>query len=138
MTKITVTAIGCLLVWTGSVAGVQDTEPLYRVGRGGLYRVVDDGDDVRLASRVALPKKSVHVDPVYPADARRQRLEGVVVLQGVIGTDGTLDGLTVLRSVPELDDAALAAARGWEYDLVMLDDRPIRLQFVFTVNFKVD
>ena len=93
---------------------------------------------MRVAGRVALPKKLVNVDPVYPTEARAGRIEGVVVLQGIIGTDGDLGSLTVLRSVPELDEAALAATRLWVYRPVMLEEKPIRLRFVFTVSFTLD
>ena len=70
-------------------------------------------------------------------EARKRRIEGVVVLQGIIGADGALESLAVVRSVPELDEAAITAAGAWQYSPVMFEDEPIRLRFVFTVNFSL-
>ena len=53
--------------------------------------------------------------PVYPAIAQAARVAGLVIIQATIGVDGAVVDATVLRSVPLLDQAALAAVRQWRY-----------------------
>lgn len=54
--------------------------------------------------------------PEYPAQAREQRLEGVVLLQAVVDRDGRVEEpIVVLRSVPGLDASAIAALRQWRF-----------------------
>ncbi len=59
--------------------------------------------------------KVKHVTPVYPAAARDAKITGVVILEAVIGADGRIVDVQVLRSIPELDQAAVDAVKQWEY-----------------------
>jgi TonB family protein len=63
-----------------------------------------------------IPAKITHVDPVYPEQARQARIQGTVVVQVTVGTDGRVSNARVLRSIPMLDQAALDAVRQWVYD----------------------
>ena len=49
-----------------------------------------------------------------PISRETLRLQGVVILEAVIGADGKVQDLRVLRSIPLLDEAALAAVRAWD------------------------
>ncbi len=55
------------------------------------------------------------VDPVYPPIARQARISGVVHLQVVIATDGTMKNMSVMSGHPLLVPAALNAARQWTF-----------------------
>ena len=55
------------------------------------------------------------VDPVYPPLARQARISGVVHLQVVIATDGTMKAMSVLSGHPLLVPAAIEAARQWTF-----------------------
>src|SRR5262245_59375493 len=59
--------------------------------------------------------KVKHVSPIYPSAARDAKTSGVVVLEVTVGTDGRVLDAQVMRSIPELDQAALDAVRQWEY-----------------------
>jgi periplasmic protein TonB len=50
-----------------------------------------------------------HVTPVYPAAARDAKIAGVVMLEAVIGADERIVDVQVVRSIPELDQAAIDA-----------------------------
>ncbi|MBK5260555.1 MAG: energy transducer TonB [Thermoanaerobaculia bacterium] len=55
-------------------------------------------------------------EPKYTEAARRGRIEGVVILEVVIETDGSVSGGTVLKPLPfGLTDSAIAAAKTWKY-----------------------
>lgn len=83
------------------------------------------------------PKKIVHVAPIYPRIARDAKIEGVVVLEAVIDTDGRIDRLRVLRSTPLLDEAAIAAVKEWRYIPTQLNGVPVPVLMTITVNFQL-
>ena len=92
---------------------------------------------VRLHSGIHEPVKTMHVDPAYPAIAQQARVQGVVILEAVIGVTGRVESVQVLRSIPLLDQAAVSAVRQWQYRPATLNDTPIPVIVTVTVNFKL-
>jgi len=86
---------------------------------------------------VPVPKKTKHVQPVYPAEALAQGIRGIVILDLVIDKSGKVENTSVLRSVPGLDEAAIAAARQWEYEPAKLDGKPIRVRLTVPITFSL-
>ena len=85
------------------------------------------------ALRMATP---IHkVDPVYPALARQARVSGTVELLGVLGTDGRIHELKVLRGHPLLINAALDAVRQWIFQPTLLNGQAVEVAAPITVNF---
>ena len=76
---------------------------------------------VRVGSGVRPPTVVQRVPPVYPPEARTARVQGVVILEATIGTTGEVSDVEVLRSVPLLDEAAVAAVRQWRYEPTLVD-----------------
>jgi protein TonB len=77
--------------------------------------------------------------PAYPDLARRAHVEGVVVLEAIIGTDGAVRDVRVLRGVsPLLDPSALEAVKRWRYRAASIDGRPVAvyLQVVLTFSLR--
>lgn len=62
-----------------------------------------------------MPEVIKEVKPTYPADARAANLQGTVEVKATIGTDGKVTDVRVVRSIPMLDEAAIAAVRQWEF-----------------------
>jgi protein TonB len=62
-------------------------------------------------------------------------VEGVVIIEAVIGTDGRVQQARVLRSKPLLDEAALTAVRQWVFTPTLLNGVPVPLIMTVTVNF---
>lgn len=83
------------------------------------------------------PIKIVNVDPVYPEIARAARKEGVVILEVVIATDGRVDSVRVLRGVPMLDQAAVAAVQLWRFEPARLNGQVVPVVMTVTVNFQL-
>jgi protein TonB len=80
--------------------------------------------------------KLVNVDPIYPAAAQAEKVQGVVILQALIGTDGHVHNVTVLRSVdPRLDQAATDAVTQWIYSPALRNGQPVAVTVTVTVNF---
>jgi TonB family protein len=90
------------------------------------------------AGRIAEPKKIRNVAPTYPLDMREKRIQGTVVLESVISTQGCISSTEVVRSVdPYLDVAALRAVSQWRYTPTLLDGVPVPVIMTITVNFKL-
>jgi protein TonB len=90
---------------------------------------------VRAAQLPEVPRKVADVHPAYPEVARQARVEGTVILEGVIDTTGRVTQLRVLRSVPLLDQAALEAVRQWRYTPSTYGGRPVSVLMTITVRF---
>jgi protein TonB len=75
------------------------------------------------------------VVPVYPHIAVTTRTEGTVYLLGVIGTDGAIQSLRVLKGHPLLVGAALDAVRQWRYKPTILNGRAVEVEAPITVTF---
>ena len=76
------------------------------------------------------------VQPVYPAQALAQHLEGSVVLQATVAEDGKVQDVTVLSGDPLLARAATDAVRQWQYEPFHADGKPIQKQTEITIDFK--
>ncbi len=86
-------------------------------------------------SPIKPPLKIKDVKPVYPALAQRARVSGVVIVEGIVGVDGRMHCVRVLKSVPLLDQAALDAVNQWEFTPVVLNGTPTPVRLTMTVNF---
>ncbi|MGA2182761.1 MAG: energy transducer TonB [Bryobacteraceae bacterium] len=75
------------------------------------------------------------VIPVYPALARSTHISGTVYLLGVIGTDGSIQSLRVLRGHPFLVRAALDAVRQWRYKPTILNGQAVEVEAPIDVTF---
>ena len=90
---------------------------------------------VRIVARSRRPAKTKHVNPAFPAIAQSARVQGVVILEVIVGTSGSVDNACVLRSIPLLDQAAIDAVRQWEFEPTLLNGQPVPVMMTVTVNF---
>jgi len=104
---------------------------------GGVQSThVTNGDQpVRVGGAIRAPRKIVDAQPVYPPIAQSARVQGVVILEITIGTDGSVSDAKVLRSIPLLDQAALDCVRQWKYETTQLNGTPVPVIMTVTVNF---
>jgi TonB family protein len=63
-----------------------------------------------------LPKVIYSFQPTMPPEAKAAGVRGPVILSAVIGQDGKITKVRVIKSVPELDDIAMAAFTQWRYE----------------------
>lgn len=94
------------------------------------------GAPVRVGGTIRPPRRIVDAEPVMPDVARQAGIRGVVILEIVIGADGTVSDVKVLRSIPQLDQAAIDAARQWRYEPTLLNGAPVPVIMTATVNFQ--
>jgi TonB family protein len=76
--------------------------------------------------------------PIYPVDAKRRGVKGVVLLEGLIGKDGHLSQIRPIASPdPDLTEAALDAVKKWEYEPYLLNGAPVVVDTVIDVVFNL-
>lgn len=90
---------------------------------------------VRVGGNIAAPKLIKKVDPVYPEEAKANGVQGMVIIEVVIAKDGSVGSAKVMRPVPLLDEAALEAVKQWKYEVTYVENNPVEVIMVVTVNF---
>jgi protein TonB len=75
---------------------------------------------------------------VYPPLAVSAQVQGIVILEAVVDRNGRVEKVTVLRSIPLLDRAAIEAVRQWRYSPLLLNGQPERFVLTVTVSFSLD
>lgn len=74
--------------------------------------------------------------PVYPPDARAQRISGTVVMKVMIDEKGDVISVRdMCQGPPFITPAALAAARGAQFDPVKIGGRPVKADGVLVYRF---
>ena len=95
-------------------------------------------EPVRVGGPIPPPQKTKDVKPIYPADAQKARVSGVVVVELTLGEDGKVRNATILRSVPMLDQAALDCVRQWQFTPTVVSGKAVPVLMTVTVNFALD
>ena len=90
---------------------------------------------VRVGGNIRTPTKVRDVRPVYPMEAQAAGIQGVVILEATIDVDGHVADAKILRSIPQLDDAALTAVRQWEFTPTEVNGVLVPVIMTVTVNF---
>jgi TonB family protein len=84
------------------------------------------------ATRGSIIKK---VLPNYPKEARKNRVQGTVVLQVLISKTGDVADMRVISGDELLVPAAIKAVKQWKYKPYLLKGQPIEVQTRITLNF---
>ena len=87
-----------------------------------------------------MPRLIQRVQPVYPPEARKAGFDGIVILEGVVGTDGVLHDLKPFRAeAMGLTQAALDAVSQWRYEPARdAAGRAMEAKLTITVSFILD
>ena len=111
-------AISCLLSGQAT-ASVPQTAGVYRPGNG-----------------VSLPVLVREFKPQYTPAAMRAGVQGVVVLECVVGIDGTVTDVRVTRSLDTgLDQEAIKAAKRWLFKPGTKDGQPVPVRITLELAF---
>ncbi len=86
---------------------------------------------------VAPPKLVKRVEPKYPEAARKDGIQGAVILYVTTDEQGRVAKVEVLKSIPALDKAAIDAVRQWQYEPYVEDGKPKPVSFSVTISFKL-
>ena len=87
--------------------------------------------DAKTMSKQLLSKTT----PVYPPEAKVAKIQGKVVLEAVIGTDGHVENLKAVSGPNELQQSALDAVRQWVYKPYLLNGQPVEVMTTINVTY---
>jgi len=90
---------------------------------------------IRQGGNVQQAMLLTQVKPVYPLEAKEARIQGVVVLEVVIGKDGLVSEVRIITGHPTLQQAAVDSVRQWQYKPTLLNGEPVEVVSTVTVNF---
>ena len=88
------------------------------------------------AGELTAPVALTKVDPAYPPDLMRDRIEGTVTVYAVIHSDGSVGELRVLRGIDDrLDANAMTALSHWRFRPGTKNGSPVELEAVVQIPF---
>ena len=82
-----------------------------------------------------LPEVTKRIPPEYPLDARRAGVDGTVMVQALVGKDGRVKNTRVVKSIPMLDEAAVAAVRKWVFKPAATNNKAVAYWVAVPVRF---
>jgi beta-lactamase regulating signal transducer with metallopeptidase domain len=153
------TALAVLLAvaWASSAVPLQASQPLAAKPAAAAppaHIGVEDRVDAPAPPRLVRQPR-----PVYPESARAEKVEGVFMIDVVIGKDGAVRDAKVVASAATLErlkqlepqkgtpaalegDGRLAAAalesvRQWQYEPILKDAKPVEFQATVHVRFQL-
>ena len=97
--------------------------------------VLDRLKPMRVGGNIKTPTKTRDVRPTYPPIAQSAMVQGVVIVEAIIDATGKIAASRVLRSIPLLDEAALASVNQWEFTPTLMNGEPVPIMMTVTVNF---
>ena len=93
---------------------------------------------VRLTEDMPKPVQLVVATPEYPAAAKSQGIEGVVMVRYVISEDGTTRSIKALKGPPELRAACVAAVERWRFQPIIVDGVAVAVVRMARFPFRIE
>ncbi len=93
---------------------------------------------LRVGGNVQAARIIQRVQPEYPQVARSEHLQGTVRLHAIIGKDGSISRLVVLRGYCSLARASVEAVRKWRYTPTLLLGQPVDVDTTIDVIFSLN
>ncbi|MGB8523166.1 MAG: TonB family protein [Candidatus Acidiferrales bacterium] len=115
----------------GTVSVSASPFPSIRVPPEMKSQISKQGASLQLGQLIS------RVEPVYPEDAERQRIEGVVKLHVIIDRDGNIQNIDQTTGPPLLVAAAANAVRQWKYKPTSLGGQPVEAGVDVTATFRL-
>ena len=73
--------------------------------------------------------------PTYPEFAREAQIQGKVTLHVLVGKDGRVKNVKVIRGVTGLNDAAVEAVKKWVFKPALSNNKPVAVWVEVPVDF---
>ena len=117
-----------------STPGVAET------GDGPFVVAPSDDDMPKFGDYVyveELPEAVTRVPPIYPDLAREAGVDGTVMVQALVGKDGKVKDVRVVKSIPMLDENAKSAVRQWVFKPALSNNKPVAVWVGVPVKFSL-
>jgi protein TonB len=97
------------------------------------------GGAYRAGGAVSAPRLIKEVRPKYTSAALQSHIQGTVVLEAVVASDGCASHIRVVRSLDPggLDDEAVAAVLRWRFEPGRLGGTPVDVLVTILLDFSI-
>lgn len=103
-----------------------------------VVRPMPTDSEGRVTGDIKPPRRLAGAAPDYPEDARKEKVEGVVIIQAVVEEDGTVSQARVLKGIhPSLDRESMETVRGWTFEPATLNGKPVAVFYNLTIRFRL-
>ena len=125
--------------YAGAAAGSGSGVPGGGVSGGVSMAVAGSGNNNRVMDFdfSQMKVKYQPPPPAYPPLAKIARIQGTVVVEIIVGTDGIPTSAHAVEGPPQLRAVAEAYAMGWKFEPAMLNGSPQTARFKLTMPFKL-
>lgn len=111
--------------WEQLESGLKNSEP-----------AAADTARVQVPTEV-MQKLLVHrVEPVYPPEARKENLQGIIAIDILVSRDGSVTSMKALNGPDVLASAAMDALRWWKFEPYRVNGEPAEVETTMAVEFK--
>jgi len=92
----------------------------------------------QMSDGVTAPALLYRIEPQYTEDARAAKVEGTVLLNVIVGTDGLAHDISIVKGLDSgLDLMAMQAIAKWRFQPGTLDGQPVAVRARIEVNFRL-
>jgi len=102
-----------------------------------LLAVAISGDTAQSPDYDEPPRIVKQTKPTYPQVPFSKGIEGTVEILFVVDEKGRVTDPRVIRSIPELDRAALDCVKKWKFSPAKKDGRAVRTEALAPVTFRI-
>ena len=92
---------------------------------------------IRLTGPQAHKLIKSEIPPIYPEEASKKHIQGIVRLHIIIGMNGLVNEINVVSGKPQLQVAAVDAVRQWKYEISRYKDQPVEVETAVDLVFKL-
>jgi protein TonB len=132
---------------------MRDDKPIPVVGKATFRFVLNDETQIadgvpgEIGAAIYVPRKIrvssgvsqglllTKVSPIYPDEAKRKGIQGLVVLAATIDREGSIANLQLVSGPPELAPTAMETVKKWRYRPYLLMGIPVEVETQILVNF---
>jgi len=98
--------------------------------------VVEEKTIVHAGFDIAEPMIISKIEPRYTEPARHAGIQGVVILELIIDTDGRVESVNALRGLSlGLTKSAVDAVKRWQFEASTYKGNPVSVRYILTINF---
>ena len=115
-------------------------------GRGGVAKPVETAPPAppappqpvyQIAEVSTPPVPMSKAMPAYPDEARKQGIEAVVVVKFIVGENGQVEDIKIVKGHPLFDAAVLEVVRGWTFQPATLEGKVVRMARMVKIPFRL-
>jgi TonB family protein len=95
------------------------------------------GSRIRLGGNMMKKMLKKKIQPLYPQEARDQRLQGIVRLHIIVGTDGKVLQVEYVSGPTVFVQGSIDAVRQWEYKPTLLNSQPVEVDSTVDIVYSL-